>query len=273
VYALHQHLVQQDVSLDGWVGCEVWVRRQVMGAGVTTHYDLDIGRKRHDNSEHVPYLSSILYLPATPPPPATTTTPTAPPPFSPGPTFILDTRHDLQKKQEKEKGQAVHTSPPTRAEVVWPRAGRYAIFDGQLAHGVLPCAAARLEEAGADAGEAVRFTMLINWWRQKPAAPECRPISEAALHEVQQAVRVALREAAQRRQGAGFLKSFQLSSAVRSKGARAELVTVKESDKHGLWTNGCESRLGGVTRASAVPVPCPEFPPPQQHSGLVRLVF
>jgi hypothetical protein len=41
-----------------------------MGAGVTTHYDLDIGRKRH-GTEHVPYLSSILYLPtnALPDPP------------------------------------------------------------------------------------------------------------------------------------------------------------------------------------------------------------
>ena len=35
----------------------------MLGAGVTTHYDLDIARKRHANHERVPYLSSILYLP------------------------------------------------------------------------------------------------------------------------------------------------------------------------------------------------------------------
>ena len=131
VFALRQLLVAQGVPLDNWEGCELWVRRQVMGAGVTTHYDLDIGRKRHEHTEHVPYLSSILYLP-------TSTQPDAPAaPFSAGPTFILDSRHDRQPRHAE--GAAASTSPPTRADFVWPRAGRYAIFDGQVCARACAC--------------------------------------------------------------------------------------------------------------------------------------
>jgi hypothetical protein len=283
VLTLKRHLEDQGVDLSGWVGCELWVRRQVMGAGVTTHYDFDIGRKRHFSQERVPYLSSILYLPTRPPTPASSDPNSSHlAPFSLGPTFILDSRHTGTPQ----------TATPTRCEVVWPRAGRYALFDGRLAHGVFPCDGARLAEAGEETsrgregreggedevgrdggaggvGGGVRFTMLVNWWREeKPASPECRPISPDGAQAVQTAASAALRAASRLRPG--MLHNYKLSSSARTDGSNASLAVVKTTDPHGIWANGCESKLGGVV-ATAVPVPCPEYPPPPAHSGLVRL--
>jgi hypothetical protein len=62
------------------------------------------------------------------------------------PTVILDQTYD------KEAGRPVPPAP-TSAVLVWPRAGSYTVFDGRLGHGVLDCC-----------GEALRVTLLINWW-------------------------------------------------------------------------------------------------------------
>ena len=48
-------------------------------------------------------------------------------PFMPGPTFILDSRHDEERQNTNKKNtnkREAARAPPRRAEVVWPRAGR-----------------------------------------------------------------------------------------------------------------------------------------------------
>ena len=46
--------------------------------------------------------------------------------------------------------------------------------------------------------------------------------------------------------------------------------TTQASDAQGRWSDGCESKLGGVVQ-DAVPVPCPEFPPPAGASLVYHL--
>jgi len=130
-----------------WVGCEYWVRTQTNRRGVATHYDMDVGAKRR-GVVLLPAMSSIIYLGNI----SGGVGGVGAAELSPGPTVILDqrpaTEHTLRT------GEVAHApAVPAAGEFVWPRRGRYAVFAGNIHHGVMPT---------DDDGH--RTTVLINWW-------------------------------------------------------------------------------------------------------------
>mmetsp|Transcript_10295 Transcript_10295/g.34369 ORF Transcript_10295/g.34369 Transcript_10295/m.34369 type:complete len:98 (+) Transcript_10295:379-672(+) len=96
--------------------------------------------------------------------------------------------------------------------------------------------------------------MLVNWWTEVPAAPECSLVSSS----VQEVLRRAVADVE--------LKEGALSSSM--------LLVRREGEEEGGVEEAmrCESKLGGVLKSAAA-VPCPESPPPATSSGLQRVYF
>eukprot|EP00931_Biecheleriopsis_adriatica_P003923 TRINITY_DN105670_c0_g1_i1.p1 TRINITY_DN105670_c0_g1~~TRINITY_DN105670_c0_g1_i1.p1 ORF type:complete len:452 (+),score=84.66 TRINITY_DN105670_c0_g1_i1:11-1366(+) len=128
-----------------WLGCEYWVRVQTNRRGVAIHYDMDVPAKQRDTI-FLPAVSSILYLGSDGEA------------LLPGPTVILSQRPSYAA------GVVSHEpAVPRRGKFIWPRRGRYAVFPGNLHHGVMP---------SNDDGR--RVTVLVNWWRDhRPQPPSC----------------------------------------------------------------------------------------------------
>ncbi len=70
--------------------------------------------------------------------------------------------------------QRPHLREATRLQAVKPRRNRYAIFDGDLLHGVLD-AAGRTPGPRALAGPRgrLRITLVVNFWRLRPSDVPC----------------------------------------------------------------------------------------------------
>merc|ERR1712032_900547 len=58
---------------------------------------------------------------------------------------------------------------PLHGMFVYPVQGLFAVFEGKLAHAVLPPLEKELSK-----GE--RVTLLINWWERRPGAPACEEV-------------------------------------------------------------------------------------------------
>eukprot|EP00931_Biecheleriopsis_adriatica_P080468 TRINITY_DN53818_c0_g1_i1.p1 TRINITY_DN53818_c0_g1~~TRINITY_DN53818_c0_g1_i1.p1 ORF type:complete len:444 (-),score=58.45 TRINITY_DN53818_c0_g1_i1:152-1483(-) len=130
-----------------WVGCEYWVRTQTNRRGVATHYDMDVGAKRR-GAVLLPTMSSIIYLGTG----SGGNSVGEAAKLSPGPTVVLSQRP--AKEPALQPGVVAHApAVPAAGEFVWPLRGRYAVFAGDLHHGVMPT---------DDDGH--RTTVLINWW-------------------------------------------------------------------------------------------------------------
>lgn len=127
-------------------GMEYWVRHQHPRKGVIPHYDLDVQAQRDAGNAVSPLRSSILYLTD-----------------SGGPTFIVD-------RKVADEGATARSKAQTAA-FVYPRAGRFCVFDGDLYHGVLPSAASPGESD--DGPPPPRATLLVNFWGARPGAPAC----------------------------------------------------------------------------------------------------
>ena len=86
-----------------------------------------------------PTLGSILYLTSTG-----------------GPTAITN--------QWSPEGNGYTPELPDSGVLSFPEVNKYAVFHGELLHGVLP---------GKHGDEGYRLTFLVNWWSYKPEEPNC----------------------------------------------------------------------------------------------------
>ena len=126
----------------GYVGAEYWMRAQRADAVFFLHFDRDEAvRGRYV----CPARSSVLYLSEVG-----------------GPTVILPATPETEAR-------------PRSAAIVWPSPGRYALFPGELLHGVLPGPASRWP----------RVAFFVNWWRAplvspRESTPELRRASPPA---------------------------------------------------------------------------------------------
>ncbi len=136
------------------VGAEWWVQHRRIDRPLYFHLDTDVGR--HETRVRCPSLSSILFLSDTG-----------------GPTCILG-----QRPTESRWTGKLQLSPAeaTEADVVFPKAGRYVLFKGDLLHGVLPPppSSEKVVPQETTSGSNMRTTLLINWWvGDKPLSPQC----------------------------------------------------------------------------------------------------
>ena len=126
-------------------GVEWWLQEQDPDdepKGLHTDKDVTFGAEEESSCiERCPFVSSVLYLSDTG-----------------GPTAVFD-----QRKRDSTLWPRV----PTAVTLGFPRRGQLLLFDGALLHGVLhpPPGVAR-----ALSSEQPRRTLLVNLWRDEPAA-------------------------------------------------------------------------------------------------------
>ena len=142
-------------------GCEWWVQKRGHTSPMVMHFDTDMCLQADTGTARFPTLSSVMYLSA-----------------SGGPTVVLD--QVLAAPGWFSFGQA--TLAPNEVQeldLIHPHPNQYAVFRGNLLHGVLPGSEARGGASNDPHGlcglGGERVTLLVNYWPadDKPAAPCC----------------------------------------------------------------------------------------------------
>ena len=145
----------------GRFGCEWWVQKRGHTSPMVMHFDTDMCLQADTGTARFPTLSSVMYLSA-----------------SGGPTVVLD--QVLAAPGWFSFGQATLAPDEVQElDLIHPHPNQYAVFRGNLLHGVLPGSEARggasndPHELCGLGGE--RVTLLVNYWPadDKPAAPCC----------------------------------------------------------------------------------------------------
>jgi len=131
---------------NGCDGVEWWARVRSGEEPMLLHQDKDESLLNATGELSHPHYASVLYLSD-----------------YGGPTIVLEPGPD---------GSPPNLSDQSRAALSWPRRNGFLVFRGDLPHGV----------GALTGGEATtrRGSLLINWWRRRPAPPGCR---EAGLPE------------------------------------------------------------------------------------------
>ena len=129
------------------VGMEWWLGRLAFGQKLRMHFDRDMILRKKTGRFFHPIFGSVLYLND----------------FPGSPTVVLqqiagpDGESRIpQKAEHRERVPAV--------------ANRYVVFPGNLRHGVVP----RKETPPPTDPDALRLTLLVNYWTQRPMPPVCR---------------------------------------------------------------------------------------------------
>ena len=134
---------------DDCVGTEWWLGRLGYGEKLPLHFDRDLTRSRKHGVHEYPVFGSILYLND----------------FPSSPTMVLgqvpgpDPRIKVPKK-------------PQFREAIGAVSNRYAVFPGNLRHGVTPDAESVAKSASSKSE--MRLSLLVNFWRRRPMPPICR---------------------------------------------------------------------------------------------------
>jgi len=128
------------------VGSEWWVQRISAGQDGQLGFHVDKDESIASNQHYLfhPEYASILYLTN-----------------KGGGTLIVN--------QYSPEGNGYLPDLPREGHLVLPAKNKYAIFNGDLLHGVIPGA------SDARAGEK-RITFLVNFWDVKPLAPNCEEL-------------------------------------------------------------------------------------------------
>ena len=134
------------------IGTEWWLGRLAHGKKLPLHFDRDLTRSRKFGQHEYPILGSIFYL---------NTFPTSA-------TVVLgQIPGDDPRTKVPEK--------PVYRKSVSAVSNRYAVFRGDLRHGVVPD-----EKSVADSSDRqnppgeFRLTLLVNYWLVRPMPPICR---------------------------------------------------------------------------------------------------
>ena len=136
----------------GAAGVEWWQQRVPSDAPMRAHWDKDECEAADGLQLTHPSLATVLYLDD-----------------AGGPTLVLPWR-----AAPAGGGFELAAADDEVATAAFPKANTLLCFQGDLLHGVLPCAT----------GGGERATLLMNWWRGKPRAPCCVvPRDEAGAME------------------------------------------------------------------------------------------
>lgn len=123
---------------EGVEGAEWWIRVRPCNEFKGLHFDKDESLFEKEKLYRYPEFASIFYVDE-----------------QGGETVVLDQRKDgISHKLVPEA--------PTSGVLIKPKPNSFAIFPGNLYHGVLPTSQNQSDKAGN------RITLLINWWRNKP---------------------------------------------------------------------------------------------------------
>ena len=147
------------------IGTEWWLGRLGYGEKLPLHFDRDLTRSRKFGEHVYPIYGSIYYLNT----------------FPSSPTLIL--------------GQVPGPDPRTKVpaepefrESIGAVANRYAVFPGNLRHGVKPTRESVRESRREGAGEQparVRLCLLVNYWHCRPMPPICRDYDGSIYESLQ----------------------------------------------------------------------------------------
>jgi hypothetical protein len=133
---------------DEFAGNDWWINfLPKNGASLNPHFDRDVAILAKENRYVNPIYGSILYFSN----------------FG-SPTAFFDYRPtDYAKGKDWTK---------VRRACVYPNKNQYAIFKGNLFHGVFP-----LQE-GEKANDGERITIAVGWWNYRPAPPFCSDLEK-----------------------------------------------------------------------------------------------
>ena len=129
-----------ELDADAVAGVEWWQQRVPSDAPMRAHWDKDECEAADGLQLTHPSLATVLYLDD-----------------AGGPTLVLPWRAAPAGGRFE-----LAAADDEVATAAFPKANTLLCFQGDLLHGVLPC---------AKNGE--RATLLMNWWRSKPRAPCC----------------------------------------------------------------------------------------------------
>ena len=145
-------LIGQIELPSGCIGMEWWLGRLRYGKKLNYHFDRDLALARKTGESVFPLLGSILYLNA----------------FPSSPTVILD-------QIPGPDGKSRVPEEPKLSVSVEAVPNHYAIYPGNLRHGVIPNAdKMQSERSDKENTSKLRLTLLVNYWHQRPSAPICR---------------------------------------------------------------------------------------------------
>jgi len=132
------------------IGMEWWLGRLRFGEKLRLHFDRDMTLRKQTGQFVHPLLGSVLYLNE----------------FPSSPTVILE-------QVPSPDGKTRIPARAERRELVAAIPNRYAVFPGNLRHGVIPDEdAAQGYERGSGSSE-LRLTFLVNYWARRPLPPLC----------------------------------------------------------------------------------------------------
>jgi len=138
---------------DDIAGCEWWIQKVATNDNIGFHLDKDESIASNKRYLVHPVWATILYLSDVG-----------------GGTLIFD--------QHSPNGNGYIPSDPHEAELVLPKKNKYAVFIGDLLHGVMP------GESSTNGVE--RITFLMNWWTEKPEGPNCELLHHHHVHGLRQ---------------------------------------------------------------------------------------
>ena len=119
-----------------WQGAEVWCQVYEHGRGLGFHFDKDEEIMKEEQRTETPLFSSVLFLTG---------------------DQHFPRQNPLVLTNQTPEDQDID---PTHSVLIFPRKNMYCVFSGDLAHGVL--------DSEMQPNEAIRMTLLINWWHTKP---------------------------------------------------------------------------------------------------------
>lgn len=134
-------------------GAEWWIQEQSSHDDIGFHYDKDEAFATGKMTMKFPEVSTVTYLRA-----------------DGAPTLVLN--------QTTPDGNLEIPETPTEGWLCYPQRNKHLLFRGNLQHGV----SGRLSRARRSGTPGSRRTLLVNWWREAPLPPNCRPFDGWARH-------------------------------------------------------------------------------------------
>ncbi len=132
-------------------GAEWWLGRMEYGKKLNFHFDRDLALSRKTGEAVFPLLGSILYLNS----------------YPSSPTIVVD-------QVPGPDGKSKVPSQPRLTTSIAAFSNNYAVFPGNLLHGVVPDPAVlEADKKSESRPSELRLTLLVNYWHRRPSPPIC----------------------------------------------------------------------------------------------------
>jgi len=146
----------------GCIGMEWWLGRLKYGESLPFHTDRDRSLRKQTGEIVHPLWSSILYLNR----------------FPSSPTIVYD-------QVLARDGESWIPPRPKAGKSLEAVPNHYAVFRGDLRHGVVANGATGKRSGAGGKSPALRLTLLINYWHRRPAPPNCRDYDGSIYPSIQ----------------------------------------------------------------------------------------